>query len=342
MFSNTMSRVRGTSRRRLNFSISRLVPPSFLVLAFLISLLLLVRESFSLTSTVKTRKSELLDWTGEHVVGYTKEMRDEQKREYTVVVGRRVEDTGATTQSEVVTTIELPFYGEADSLAESLWPAGLACAILCHSKEFQSAVKGKNVVELGCGLGLVGSLLARSADSVLLTDQQTDVIDTIREKNKEIPNLQCRQLDWRDEEGNVPKTDFVIGSDIAYYFFLLRPLMDTIKRFAKKETQVIIVGQANRQSLWDLFHNIVDGCYNQITDQREPAWDGTTRMVLHKLRMGDWSEETSNKDAKLELNGAIPIATIVHSRDGGNPDLRFGDFDYLADPATEASIDRSF
>jgi hypothetical protein len=205
-------------------------------------------------------------------------------------------------------TFPLPIVPHDDSLATAVWPAGLAAAILCQQASGSGGLRallqrgnGATVLELGAGLGIFGLTAAQYAANVLLTDQDATVIAAMQQQsaNRILPDhVQANQLDWRDNEPNGNNTittpvDVVIGSDVAYYYHLLRPLMDTAQSFFKPNTGslFLVVGQANRKSLWDLYHNIVQGCYNQRTDVHEPPWPGIADVRLFRLHLEDWVED---------------------------------------------------
>ena len=184
------------------------------------------------------------------------------------------------------------------------------------------------MLELGSGLGLAGWVAgATSAQSVVLTDHDEGAIlrlkKTVGRNNDRLgggANFTVRYLEWRDDHHDAassPRFDLILGSDVTYYYYLLRPLMDTIKAFLAETTgRLLVVGQANRQSQWDLYDNLISGCYNQLTDEREPPWDGMTRMLLYRLQLNEWTsgEENSDDDAE-RVDTVIPIAVLLHERD---------------------------
>jgi hypothetical protein len=189
-----------------------------------------------------------------------------------------------------------------------------------------------NIAELGCGRGLAGLVAAESSISCLLTDNDEEAIKILESttcptnQGAVKATLSTRQLDWRDIDAiEVPGVDFVLGSDIAYYFHLLRPLMDTSRAFLESKNDaksthcpptLFVAGQANRESQWDLYKNIQNGCYNQLTDEHEPPWPGTTRMLLYNLRMSSFCESLDEIDNNID--GVVPISLIIHHSDGGN------------------------
>jgi predicted nicotinamide N-methyase len=267
------------------------------------------------------------------VLGWCEERRQQDATELQVTV--RCDD------SEPL-EVSIPKPSDENSLAHTLWPSSLAAAILLKSPASERLIKNKHVLELGCGLGLAGIVTSSSAKSCCLTDHDEEIIQIL--KNHNIPNIDARYLEWRDEDrpSDIPPSELVIGADIAYYFYLLRPLMDTTKAMLRQDNSAfMVVGQANRESQWDLYHNIRDGCYNQLTDEREASWDGETRMFLYQLQMFKWEVDDDPSPKKQELDGTIPIAVMLHTSPGLEG-FAFTAFDHIATKNDEEGMMMSF
>ena len=211
----------------------------------------------------------------------------------------------------------------------------------------------------------------------------------------------AQTLDWRDppelqhlrgsngkEEQEHNIIQFILGTDVCYYYHLLRPLMDTILRKLQfnpinnttpisssddnntttnnnnNKKLVCLIGQANRQSLWDMYHNIGQGCYNQITDEHEPPWPGTTCMLLYQLYIGTWITTTTttttttamdaleqkdwnNLTTLQPLDGILPMAALVYthpdSSSSSSPSFSLiQSYDHVANQVDEEAQMKSF
>jgi 2-polyprenyl-3-methyl-5-hydroxy-6-metoxy-1,4-benzoquinol methylase len=306
-----------------------------------------------------------------------------------VTVGHYNGDSDDDNENDTV-TFPLPIVPHDDSLATAVWPAGLAAAILCQQPSGNGGLRALlsqrncSVLELGAGLGIFGLTAAQYAANVLLTDQDATVIAAMQQQSASMPdNARAYQLDWRDNEHHdntiTTPVDVVIGSDVAYYYHLLRPLMDTAQSFFKPNTGslFLVVGQANRKSLWDLYHNIVQGCYNQRTDMHEPPWPGIADVRLFRLHLEDWVEDEQqelrpsddnddddgnnhdNNDDQKDQHPPIttrtrttikkvdyediPIAVLVYQSPGFVAlDRLTEQDDYIATPADYAAMEMSF
>lgn len=336
-----------------------------LYLAVVLALSLESSHSLSPGAPRQFRKSTLLPWNyvdDKEVLGHCVEERDEDAGIMTVRIWIENEESDNNNML-VLKFPENSFIGEG--LASQFWPAAMASSILLRSPEFTSFVKGRDIVELGTGRGLAGLVAASNSKSCLLTDNDAEAVEILESatcpSNRGSLNadLSTRQLDWRDEHrGQVPFADIVLGSDIAYYWHLLRPIMDTSRAFmdarrsdanSNEETNdspstLFVVGQANRESLWDLYNNIKGGCYNQLTDEDEPPWPGTCRMLLYNLRLSEWCDTVDYCEEAID--GVIPISLIVHD-DNTNPETRpqlspFASHVHVATKEDDESIMKTF
>jgi predicted nicotinamide N-methyase len=303
----------------------------------MIARLLIVVLGWRLVSSlsVERRRSTLVPWIGSipsddsPAIGWALEERDPTAKTLKVTIGWGDQDM----DSDGVVNVELPYAVNEDSLASTLWPAGVAAAILCRSPAVVDYMREKSVLELGSGLGLPGLASAEVAANCLVTDNDEEVVKLLQDviAKKSLSNVQAQYLEWRDEHNVSEKVDAVIASDVAYYYFLLRPLMDTTRAYMKGNALFFVVGQANRASYWDLYDNLAFGCYNQLTDEREPPWLGTTQMLLYHLKMEDWIKTKSEGEQEEEatLDGVVPIALMLHQNVGCNlPALT--EYDYVA------------
>jgi predicted nicotinamide N-methyase len=297
--------------------------------------LLLLGVRLALSFSVERRRSTLLPWSGEGpILGWIQEERDKEAGTLDVTIGWEEEDIKDAVR------IQLPFIRDEESLASTLWPAASVGAILCRSPAFCEYIRDKDVLELGSGLGLAGWTAALAARTCILTDNDEHVVGLLKDMAARTPsNVQAELVEWRDERENVAQVDAVIATDVAYYYFLLRPLMDTATSFMKKDNSLFLsIGQANREMQWELYHNLADGCYNQLTDKREPPWPGMTRMLLYKLKMETWQKDG---EAPSTVDGTVPVAALVHQ----NPGCSLPPFtrnDYVATASDQEQISMSF
>ena len=120
-----------------------------------------------------------------------------------------------------------------------LWPSGKILAN--HMLDFD--IKGKRILELGCGLALSSHVLnGRNAD-ITATDYHPEVETFLNENvringGKAIPYI---RTGWADEVSDLGVFDLIIGSDVLYERGHATLLVAFIEQHAKEHTEVIIV-----------------------------------------------------------------------------------------------------
>ena len=102
----------------------------------------------------------------------------------------------------------LPYWAE-------LWPSGLALAR--HVATL--GVAGRNVLELGCGLGLPSLTAAQLGADVLATDWAEDAVELLRRnaERNDTP-LRVARVRWNEPEPLLRAVpwDLVLGADLLY------------------------------------------------------------------------------------------------------------------------------
>jgi hypothetical protein len=286
--------------------------------------------------------------------------------------------------------------------SSSATTATTTTATATSSKDESSPSKPLRILEVGAGLGLTGLSAAaaahyattlsanNNADTPSSTQQQqqspsavecvlTDYDRSVLEQLQDVldnpptttaaphPPTRVEWLDWREPYpiDRLGTFTMVVSSEVAYYYHLLRPLMDTVRHATTSDCTWIVAGQANRECQWTLYHNLRDGCYNQITDEREGPWPGTTRMLLYQLRVHAWqyndtaarmepnAPHDTSMDADPDQNAAqtgpvesvIPFAVLVYQSTSSQNDDTSGFFsphDHVATPHDESLMEFSF
>lgn len=272
-----------------------------------------------------TRRCTLYSHDGEHIIGTILERRSSDGvYEATIDSGSiSMKEGAATDDSSISQSVLLPYIETADRVGSSTWPSALVGAILLHcSQELQELTKDSEVLELGSGLGLGGLVAGKHASRCVLSDNDEELVELLGQhlaKHKGIgDHFSVQHLDWRDSDpSNAPEKedrfDICLGFDVAYYYHLMGPLINTMRvKLKTDKATMLIVGQAYRESQWQLFHHIRDGGYNQITDEHEAPWDGSTRMLLYKLEMGTWSDGKTGGETDC-IDGFVPIAALLQT-----------------------------
>jgi predicted nicotinamide N-methyase len=112
----------------------------------------------------------------------------------------------------------MPYWAE-------LWPSGLALA-----RALPSDIAGRNVVELGCGLGVPSLVAAARGARVTAIDWAADAIELLRANAaRNRLELDARVADWRAFEG---RYDLVLAADVLYEQRNVEPLLELLPRLA--------------------------------------------------------------------------------------------------------------
>ncbi len=95
-------------------------------------------------------------------------------------------------------------------------------------------IAGRDLLELGCGLGLAGIAAAQAGASVTMTDYEDDALEFARYNAalnltpEEFARVTFRKLDWRRPD--LPQTfDVIAGADIAYDRTSFEPLLSLVR-----------------------------------------------------------------------------------------------------------------
>jgi predicted nicotinamide N-methyase len=118
----------------------------------------------------------------------------------------------------------LPFWAE-------IWPSSLE---LARWSLTGGVARGLRVLELGCGLGLVGIAAAWAGARVTMTDYEPDALDFARlnvtenlRASRTTGRVEFALLDWRSPYRGA-RYPLVLGSDIMYDRSLFEPLLQRL------------------------------------------------------------------------------------------------------------------
>jgi len=153
-----------------------------------------------------------------------------------------------------------------------LWRSGVALA-----RELDpEAVRGKRVLELGCGLGVPSIAAARAGAEVLATDADPDAL-ALLDRNAEANDapLETALIKWSEADALLERGpfDLVLASDVLYERTSVVPLLELLPRLAP-EALIADPGRAPAEP---------------FLDQATRRWPIETRasdvVRIHRLRM---------------------------------------------------------
>ena len=158
-----------------------------------------------------------------------------------------------------------------------LWPSAIALSefLVDNSK----LVKDKSVLEIGCGLGLVGIVAAKLGGLVTLTDYLPAALE-FAEYNWKLnfkTKADVQLLDWRKPQNILP-VDVLLASDIAYESRSFKPLLKALKVLVKKDG-LILIGEPNRKFAKEFFTDLKNEGYFITDEVRTVIKDGLKNKI---------------------------------------------------------------
>lgn len=162
---------------------------------------------------------------------------------------------------------------ETETLPQYVWPA--ANSLIAWVIANKSLFAGKNVLELGCGTGVVGYAISSIASLVVLTDCSpvSLALAELTRINRNYTNCVVGQLRWGNpvqlqelmKFANLEKFDIVIGSDIFYFNQALRLGLETA-RGALKHQGVFLCGSVARSERMEYDLQSIPSEYGFVLD----------------------------------------------------------------------------
>lgn len=158
----------------------------------------------------------------------------------------------------------MPYWAE-------LWPSAIALAKVLARRE----LGGRRVLELGCGVGLVGIAAAAGGARVTLTDWAPEAI-AVTEANarRNEVEVETRVVDWRAPEALVALApwDLVVLADVLYEERNVNALLPLLPKLGRE----ILLADPDRSTAEQFLEEAARGWRIDTTR------DGT--VLVHRLR----------------------------------------------------------
>jgi predicted nicotinamide N-methyase len=168
----------------------------------------------------------------------------------------------------------LPYWAE-------LWPSAIG---LARYLDRDVALRGKHVLELGCGLGLLGVVAARDGARVLCTDYEADALAFARHNALQngCRHIRIRLVDWRYPALN-RRYDAILASDVIYEARNFGPLVALLQRFLARGGRALFAdpGRPHTVPFFALLRQRGFTC-QKVTEPVE--WEGRHQIAIYVIR----------------------------------------------------------
>ncbi len=139
-----------------------------------------------------------------------------------------------------------PFLDKEDVFSEfplwsKIWEASI---VLANHMENMPVDPRKHLLEIGCGIGLVGIVAAGCGHRVTMTEYNQDALNFAR-ANARVNHtsgsseLGITELDWT-KPGLECRFDMILGSEVIYKEEYFEPLLGLFRRYLKPDGEIIL------------------------------------------------------------------------------------------------------
>ena len=167
----------------------------------------------------------------------------------------------------------LPYWAE-------LWPAAVAMAQYVAQ---HVPLAGRQVLELGCGLGLVGVVAALHGARVLCTDYEAAALDFARHnaRRNACARMRFQLMDWRRPTLQ-RRYDYILASDVIYEARNFGPLVAILRRYLARGGMALFSepGRVNAVPFFALVRQYGLTCKTEFWPLE---WEGTHQIAIHTI-----------------------------------------------------------
>jgi predicted nicotinamide N-methyase len=193
----------------------------------------------------------------------------------------------------------LPYWAE-------LWPSSIALAR--HTAQHLD-VRHRQVLELGCGLGLVSVVAALQGARVLCTDYEPDALAFARHNAARNTGrgVRFRLVDWRWPALR-RRYDYILASDVIYEARNFAPLVTLLQRFlARRGTAVF--SEPGRPHAVPFLALLRQRGFRYEKHLYPVEWDGTHQIALYTIhhRTARPARQTNHRQRPVDFPTSLTL-----------------------------------
>ena len=182
-----------------------------------------------------------------------------------------------------------PFLDKEDVFREfplwsKIWEASM---VLANHMAAMPVDPRKHLLEIGCGIGLVGIVAARCGHRVTMTEYNRDALNFARANARVNHTPEWREpgimeLDWT-KPGLEGRFDMILGSEVVYKEEYFEPLLGLFRRYLKPEGEIILAEGLRKTSV-EFFKRMSDICHVKARKRILRSEGEEKRIILASMR----------------------------------------------------------
>ena len=161
-----------------------------------------------------------------------------------------------------------------------IWPSSIALSDFLTTKPHW--IEGKQVLELGAGIGLPSFAIANKAKSILVSDHSIEAVELLQ-KNIEFTgatNVTAACIDWNEFPESI-HADVILLSDINYAPDQFESLLTLINQFLLNGSTIIIA--TPQRIMGNTFINVLQPYIKEQSERIIKSQEGTTTISIFVL-----------------------------------------------------------
>lgn len=175
-----------------------------------------------------------------------------------------------------------------------VWEASIVLADHLLRMEIE---KGKEILEIGAGMGVAGLCLGALGHKVTITDYEDDALELLRMnvEHNGLDNVSVRKLDWNSPD-LTGKYDIICGSELVYNETFIHPIMDLLRNYITPDGIILLAHDIKRMCMMK-FIGMVTGRFEIENVVKTLRGDGEVHKILiHTLRIKQDGQNTKIQD----------------------------------------------